>query len=173
MLKVGLTARAEPRAAATESHPTAGPDGSSAVLYGPASEPSPRRNAREGTGASNNPQNGATPTKPHDPRMLTVGTAFGATTSDGLAANVGPMQEPMVFNHAHSRAATRAHARRRDEYADLPLTTPMVAAARCSCSSSMPRPRLEWPCEPSSATRGSRVKQHGATANTKKLQRPE
>ena len=45
--------------------------------------------------------------KPHDPRMLTVGTAFDAATGDDPAANVGPMQEPTVFNNARARAAAR------------------------------------------------------------------
>jgi len=53
------------------------------------------------------PQSGATSTKPYDARVWTVGTALGATTGDGLAANVGPMQERTVFNNALARAATR------------------------------------------------------------------
>jgi hypothetical protein len=39
--------------------------------------------------------------------MLTVGTAFEAATGDGSAANIGPMQEPTVFNNARARAAAR------------------------------------------------------------------
>jgi hypothetical protein len=53
------------------------------------------------------PKSGATSTKPHDARVWTVGTALGATTGDGLAANVGPMQERTVFNNALARTATR------------------------------------------------------------------
>ena len=89
------------------AHRTVGRDGSIRVLYGRTNEPSPNRNARDGTGGSNHPQSGATSTKPHDARTLTVGTAFGATTGDGLAANVGPMQERTVFNNARARAAAR------------------------------------------------------------------
>lgn len=79
------------------------------MLYGPANEPSPSRNAREDDGVSNNPQGGATSTEPHDPRMLTVGTAFDAATGDGPATSVGPMPEPTVFTNAQARAAAREH----------------------------------------------------------------
>jgi hypothetical protein len=75
-----------------------------------------------------------------DTQTLTVGTALDATTGDGEAPCSGSMREPTLFNHTRPRAAARAHARRREEYADVPLTTPMVEAAKCSCSSSMPRP---------------------------------
>src|SRR4029450_4081945 len=80
--------------------------GSSAVLYGPANEPSPNRNARDGTGAWND-QGGATSSKSDDPRMLTVGTAFDVATGDHPGVNVGPMQQPTVFNNARPRAVAR------------------------------------------------------------------
>ena len=78
------------------------------MLSGPSHEPTPRRTARERNGEANNPQSGATATKPHDSRMLTGGTAFDATTGDGLASNVGPMREPKVFNNARARRCPRA-----------------------------------------------------------------
>src|SRR5882762_2105975 len=64
-----------------------------------------------------------------DPGTLTVAQAFRATTGAGWASGSGSVREPTVFTHAHARAAARAHARRRDEYADLPLTPPPMAAA--------------------------------------------
>ena len=78
------------------------------MLSGPSHEPTPRRTAPERNGDASNPQSGATATKPHDSRMLTGGTAFDATTGDGLASNVGPMREPKVFNNARARRCPRA-----------------------------------------------------------------
>jgi hypothetical protein len=51
--------------------------------------------------------------------MLTVGIAFDLANGDRPAVNVGPMQEPTVFNNARARAADRESAsvrpgRRRD-----------------------------------------------------------
>jgi len=77
------------------------------MLCGPANESSPHRSARDGTRASNNPQGGATSTKPHDPRMLTVGRAFDATTGDGRTRDVGSMRELTTANLQAARAAAR------------------------------------------------------------------
>jgi hypothetical protein len=76
--------------------------------------------------------------------MLTVGTAFDATTSDGLATNVGPMQEPKVFNNAR-RAPLPESPGCCELNARMTRMTPMAETARSCCSLSVAAPEIETP----------------------------
>jgi hypothetical protein len=80
------------------------------MLYGPANEPSPHRNARDGTGASNNPQSGATSTKPRGPQNVDRGHGprrehrrrpglprWTDTRTDGVQHRTGVRRRPRVL----------------------------------------------------------------------------
>lgn len=94
---------------------------------------------------------------------MSVARALGATTGDGWAATVAPMQEPMVFNHARTRALLESPGCYELD-ADMTRMTPMAAAARCSGSllvaateietlECVPRPRHAQPARRSQAPR--------------------
>jgi hypothetical protein len=115
------------------------------MLYGPSNEPTPRRTARESNGDSDNPQSGATSTKPLDPRTLTAAQALDATTGDGLASRGGSTREPTVLKKARTRAPLPEARGGCEQDADMARMTPATAAARCFCSFFVAAPDSEMP----------------------------
>ena len=103
------------------------------MLYGPANEPLPNRNARDGTGDSNNPQSGAAQTKRDDLEMLTEAQALDATTGDDLAPAVGQWENRRCST-THTRAPLIDSPGCYELDAHMSRMTPMAAAARRSFS---------------------------------------
>src|SRR2546428_9375408 len=128
------------RALRRHDHRTVERDGSIRVLYGPANEPSPNEKAGDANGDSNNPQSGATSTKPHDSRMLTVGRAVDAATVPALPRTQDRYRNGRCST-THARAPLIESPGCLELDADMTRMTPMAAAARCDVLRRLPQPR--------------------------------
>jgi hypothetical protein len=104
--------------------------------------------------------------------MLTGGTAFDATTGDGLATNVGPMRGNPRCSTTHARAAAREPWLLRTERphdADDPdgrSSHMLLFFVRCCARDRNARTR------PAAATYRPGAKRRDATMNTKKRRSP-